>query len=105
MDLREAYVNRRQAEIDALEAQLRTYELKVQDVPLDDQMQFYRDLPGLHDQLAKARLKLGNLEQSDATKWDELEQDLTLCLKELQSGMKHAGVVEAISVENQLEDE
>jgi hypothetical protein len=90
VELHDAYIERRKAELDELDAQLKTFEFRAQDIPLEDQTEFYGDLPALRDQFAMVRMKLGKLGESSDNKWDELERDLTASWEELQSGMEHA---------------
>ena len=47
MDFLEAYHRRRQAELDELDAEIKTFEFKASNVPADRQMQFYDDLQAL----------------------------------------------------------
>ncbi len=47
MDFLDAYMERRQAELDELDAEIKTFEFKASNVPADRQMQFYDDLQAL----------------------------------------------------------
>ncbi len=92
MDLHEAYIERRQAELDELDAELKTLEFKAGNVRPDEQMQiqFYDDLQALRAQYAKTRQKLGELREAGSQKRSELKDELEAAWKDLQNGMQRA---------------
>jgi hypothetical protein len=90
MELHEAYTQRRQAELDEYDAEIKTIEVKSTLVPPDEQMQFYADLQTLRAQHAKMQQKLGELRESNGHRWTDLKEELETAWKDLQNGMQRA---------------
>lgn len=90
MELHEAYLERRQAELDEADAELKTFEFKADNVPPDEQVQFYEDLQALRAQYAKTRQKLGELREAGSQSRSKIQQELEIAWKDLQNGMQRA---------------
>jgi predicted nucleic acid-binding Zn-ribbon protein len=90
MDLQEAYLERWQAELDEVDAEIKTFEFKTDNVPSDEQIQFYEDLQALRAQYSKTRQKLGELRESDSQRRSDLKEEFETDWKELQNGMQRA---------------
>jgi hypothetical protein len=90
MDFLEAYLERRQAELDELDAELKVIEFKASNVPADRQIQFYDDLQALRLQYGTTQQKLGEMRKASGHRRDELKDDLESAWKDLQNGMQRA---------------
>ena len=90
MDFLDAYIERREAELDELDAEIKTFEFKASNVPADRQIQFYDDLQALRAQYGITRQKLGEMRKASGHRRDELKEDLETAWKDLQNGMQRA---------------
>jgi hypothetical protein len=90
MDFLDAYMERRQAELEELDSELKTIEFRVSDAPADRQIQLYDDLQALRVQYGKTRQKLGEMRKASGRRRDELKDELETGWKELQNGMQRA---------------
>lgn len=90
MDFLDAYIERRQAELDELDAEIKTFEFKASNVPADRQMQFYDDLQALRSQYGTTQQKLGEMRKASGHRRDELKVDLESAWKDLQNGRQRA---------------
>jgi predicted nucleic acid-binding Zn-ribbon protein len=90
MDLHEAYLERWQAELDEVDAEIKTFEFKTDNVPSDEQIQFYEELQALRAQCSKTRQKLGELREADSQRRSDLKEEFETDWKDLQNGMQRA---------------
>jgi predicted nucleic acid-binding Zn-ribbon protein len=90
MDFLDAYIERREAELDELDAEMKTFEFRMSNVQPDQQSQVYDDLQVLRGRYSKARQTLSELQHAKRGQAVELKEELEMEWKELENGMQRA---------------
>jgi hypothetical protein len=88
MDLHAAYLERRDAELGELNAELKTLEFKANILRPTQEVQLYDDLQELRTLLGEMRHQLGELRNAASNHWDEWQEKLEATWEEFQSSLK-----------------
>lgn len=84
MDLQAAYLIRRQAELDELDAEFKTLEFKAQTVRAAQGVELYNDLQDLRTRLADTRHTLDELQDSRDAHWEAGKEKLEGSWRDLE---------------------
>ncbi len=90
MGLKEAYLEKRQAQLDEWDAEIRKLEAKAAKAKAGVKVQYYKQLRSLHSQQKTAREKLSELKETSGEAWGSFRDGLEAAWKDLSRGLKAA---------------
>jgi hypothetical protein len=88
MDLHAAYLQRRQAEPDEVDAEFKTLELKAGTASAAQAIELYSDLQELRTRLTDTRHTLDELRDFKSNHWEDVKDKLEAAWKELQTALE-----------------